>query len=486
MKNKKIGGKMKNTFYVVRVLMLSCFLLILACGENPNIKKGKQFIEIEDFKQAEESFKKAISEEPQNADAHYLLGVLKYDNFGDRESALKEYDMAIKSGLSKSSNRFSERAEYFASKEYWRPAVDHILYAIKTSPENPEFHYRLGYFYYKMDDYDKSNMANAFINSLNYSKSDKYYLEIESIPIIKERLGIRPLTKKGHSMDPIFSFDEEKIYFVMDPTGSKGGYSPPHLSIYCMDIKDNRAELILQHSWGRPSISNNDKKMVIGSILIDLDTNDKTELTHNFPSSSRLSFSIVKSCISPDGKSFVFSSYYYNQGIYLVDINSSKETIIIKEKAFSPSYLSDGNKISFIGEGNFEERRGWGKTIEIVNINGKDRKIIYTASEDQEIYEQFYTKNDKIIFISYIPDYDLRKSTSRGSRLSRFKINIDGSNLEKLNDIAISDIAISDIAKDNKLAVATLDGKVCLYPMYSKDYNRVDLIQALTTFIEIE
>ena len=256
----------------------------------------------------------------------------------------------------------------------------------------------------------------------------------------------------------------------MDPKGSKGSYSPPRLSLYCMDRKDNKAKLILQNSsWERPSISNNNK-MVIGSLLIDLTTDDKTRLTHNLPSPSRYSFSIVKSCISPDGRSFVFSSYDYNKGIYLVDISSSKATIITKEKAFNPSYLSDGNKISFIGKGNFEERHDWGKTIEIIGINGKDRKIIFTASEDQKIYSQFCTKNDNIIFNSFI-----------GSRNSRFKINIDGSNLEKLNDIAIS-----DISKDNKLAVATLDGKVCLYQMDSKDYNREDLIQALTTFIEID
>jgi len=322
-----------------------------------------------------------------------------------------------------------------------------------------------------MKNYIKFGVVFIILLALFITYCSKADLEkAKPIPIIKERQRIIPLTKEGYSMNPIFSFDESKVYFIMDPQSSSG-YSPSRLSLYEIDVNGNNQKLILKGcGWDRPSISKDGKKLITAGINIDLTTGKYTQLKHNLPSPSRYSFSIVNSCISPDGKSFAFSSYDYNQGIYCVDINLGKANVITKEKVFMPSYLSNGDKISFIGKGNFDDSQDWGKTIEIVGINGKDREIIFSASEDQIIYSQFCTKNDNIIFISY----------DEGFRTKRYKINIDGSNLEQLNDIEIS-----DITKDNKLAVCILDNKVCLYQMDSKDYNQEDLIQALSTFVEV-
>jgi Tfp pilus assembly protein PilF len=63
--------------------------------ESPNIVAGRNAIEAKDFKSAVENLKKAVQENPKDADAHTMLGY-SYRKLGTFDKSLEQYQMALK------------------------------------------------------------------------------------------------------------------------------------------------------------------------------------------------------------------------------------------------------------------------------------------------------------------------------------------------------------------------------------------------------
>jgi len=63
--------------------------------ENPNIAAGRKAIEAKDFKVAVGHLTKAVQEEPNNADAHSMLGY-GYRKSGVLDKSLEHYQRALK------------------------------------------------------------------------------------------------------------------------------------------------------------------------------------------------------------------------------------------------------------------------------------------------------------------------------------------------------------------------------------------------------
>jgi Flp pilus assembly protein TadD len=63
--------------------------------ENPNIVAGRNAIDAKDFKNAVAHLTKAVQEEPNNADAHSMLGY-SYRKTGTFDKSMEHYQQALK------------------------------------------------------------------------------------------------------------------------------------------------------------------------------------------------------------------------------------------------------------------------------------------------------------------------------------------------------------------------------------------------------
>jgi Flp pilus assembly protein TadD len=63
--------------------------------ENPNVVVGRQAIEAKDFKSAVDTLTKAVQENPNDADAHTMLGY-SYRKLGTFDKSIEHYQKALK------------------------------------------------------------------------------------------------------------------------------------------------------------------------------------------------------------------------------------------------------------------------------------------------------------------------------------------------------------------------------------------------------
>jgi Flp pilus assembly protein TadD len=63
--------------------------------ENPNVVVGRQAIEAKDFKSAVDTLTKAVQENPNDADAHTMLGY-SYRKLGSFDKSIEHYQKALK------------------------------------------------------------------------------------------------------------------------------------------------------------------------------------------------------------------------------------------------------------------------------------------------------------------------------------------------------------------------------------------------------
>ena len=82
---------MNNYFY----LFISIFLILLACGGDPTIERGKAFLETGDTTSAIQRFQAALKQNPSNDEAYYQLG-LAYEGLGDATQAVNAFKNATK------------------------------------------------------------------------------------------------------------------------------------------------------------------------------------------------------------------------------------------------------------------------------------------------------------------------------------------------------------------------------------------------------
>ena len=71
------------------------FLILLACGGDPTIERGKAFLETGDATSAVQQFQAALKQSPSNAEAYYQLG-LAHEGLGDATQAVNAFKNATK------------------------------------------------------------------------------------------------------------------------------------------------------------------------------------------------------------------------------------------------------------------------------------------------------------------------------------------------------------------------------------------------------
>ena len=82
---------MRNYFY----LSISIFLILLGCGGDPTIERGKAFLETGDTTSAIQQFEAALKQDPSNAEAYYQLGLV-YEGLADTTQANNAFRSAAK------------------------------------------------------------------------------------------------------------------------------------------------------------------------------------------------------------------------------------------------------------------------------------------------------------------------------------------------------------------------------------------------------
>ena len=82
---------MKNYFY----LFIPLFLILLACGGDPTIERGKALLETGDTASAIQQFQAALKQNPSNAEAYYQLG-LAYEGLTDASQAIDAFRNAAR------------------------------------------------------------------------------------------------------------------------------------------------------------------------------------------------------------------------------------------------------------------------------------------------------------------------------------------------------------------------------------------------------
>ncbi|MYC75005.1 tetratricopeptide repeat protein [Candidatus Poribacteria bacterium] len=82
---------MRNSFYP----FISIVLILIACGGDPTIERGKAFLETGDPTAAIQQFEAALKQNPSNVEAYYQLG-LAYEGLGDTTQAVNAFRGAAK------------------------------------------------------------------------------------------------------------------------------------------------------------------------------------------------------------------------------------------------------------------------------------------------------------------------------------------------------------------------------------------------------
>jgi len=98
----KGGVQMKSLLAVITLILGFLFMqagafaaLPKAKAENPNLAAGRKAIEAKDFKSAVGSLTKAVQENPNDADAHTMLGY-SYRKLGTFDKSMEHYQKALK------------------------------------------------------------------------------------------------------------------------------------------------------------------------------------------------------------------------------------------------------------------------------------------------------------------------------------------------------------------------------------------------------
>ena len=390
---------MRNYFY----LSISIFLILLACGEDATIQRGKSLLETGDTAAAIEQFAAALQQNPSNAEAYYQLG-LAYEELGDATQSSNAFRRAVQLA--------PKRAEVALAlgRVYWHKGDRSLALAefqslLSDSPKKEILLQLAGltgdaYHVQRLrtegsDDYEQTFTEKGNIMTFTAKYNDDYSPAISPdgkwVAFASNRLqnaelylidltdrSLRQLTHTDELDEymPTFSPDGRSIAFatertrggMMLPPIQASGSDPSRASIYLMDI-DGRNQRPLVDADGAdraPVFSPDGQKIAFESkaptqeaastpgstenndtleiYVIDIDGTHKMQLTHNDVDDGHPTW-------SPNGKRIAFSSMV--EGIYQIFImdaagGTAKQLTFSGASHYHPTFSSDGKRIIYV------------------------------------------------------------------------------------------------------------------------------------------
>ncbi len=409
---------MNTRFY----LFISIFLVLLACGEDATIKRGKALLETGDTTAAIQQFEAALKQNPSNAEAYYQLGLV-YEELGDTTESSNAFKSAAKLA--------PKRAEVTLAlgRVYWQNGDRSLALAqfqnlLSDSPKKEILLQLAGltgdaYHVQRLrtegsDDYEQTFTEKGNIMTFTAKYNDDYSPAISPdgkwVAFASNRLqnaelylidltdrSLRQLTHTDELDEymPVFSPDGKSIAFVTErtrggmmlPPVQASGSDPSRAAIYLMDI-DGRNQRPLVDADGAdraPVFSPDGKKIAFESkapaqaasstpgsrenndtleiYVIDIDGSNKTQLTHNDVDDGHPTW-------SPNGKQIAFSSMVEN--IYQIFILSAaggaaKQLTFSDASHYHPIFSPDGKRVIYVSNAHNHY------TLWMMNIDGTNK-----------------------------------------------------------------------------------------------------------------
>ena len=409
---------MSNSFY----LFISIFLVLLACGGDPTIERGKAFLETGDTTAAIQQFEAAIKQNPSNAEAYYQLGLV-YERLEDATQASDAFRSAAKLA--------PKRAEITLAlgRVYWHNndrslALVQFQNLLRGSPKKEVLLQLAGltgdaYHVQRLrtegsDDYEQTFTEKGNMMTFTAKYTDDYSPAIspdgkrlafasnrlQNTELYLMDLTTRSLHQLTHTEEldeymPAFSPDGKSIAFVTErtrggmmlPPVQASGSDPKSATIYLMDVDGkNQRPLIdiegaqrapvfspdgqkiafeskapVQETGGGPGSTQNNNTLEI--YVIRIDGTNKKQLTHNDVDDGHPTW-------APNGKQIAFTAMVGDiYQIFSVSAagGTAKQLTFTNASHYHPTFSPDGKRIIYVSNAHNHY------TLWMMNADGRNK-----------------------------------------------------------------------------------------------------------------
>ncbi len=385
-------------------LFISIFVVLLACGGDPTVERGKAFLETGDTTSAIQQFQAALKQNPSNAEAYYQLGLV-HEGLADATQAIDAF---------KSATRLApKRAEITLAlgRVYWHSgnrslARTEFQNLLSGSPEKDILLQLAGitgdaYHVRRIrtegsDDYEQTFTEKGDMMTFTAKYSDDYSPAIspdgqwlaftsnrlQNAELYLMDIATRSLQQLTHTDEldeymPAFSPDGKSIAFVSErtrggmmlPSVQASGSDPRTATIYLMDIDGrNQRPLIdiegaqrapvfspdgqkiafeskapMQETESEPGSTENNATLEIYAIHID--GRNKKRLTHNDVDDGHPTW-------APNGKQIAFTGMV-DDIYHIFSVNADGGTVQRLTYGnigshYHPTFSPDGKRIIYV------------------------------------------------------------------------------------------------------------------------------------------
>ena len=398
-------------------LFIPILLILLACGGDPTIERGKAFLKTGDTTSAIQQFQAALQQDPSNAEAYYQLG-LAYEGLGDATQAVNAFRDATKLA--------PKRGEITLAlgRVYWHSgnrsvALTEFQSLLSGSPKKEILLQLAGltgdaYHVQRIrtegsDDYEQTFTEKGNMMTFTAKYTDDYSPAIsldgkwlafasnrlENAELYLMDLTTRTLQQLTHTDEldeymPAFSPDGKSIAFVSErtrggmmlPSVQASGSDPRTATIYLMDVdgRNQRPLIDIEGAQRAPVFSPDGQQIAFESRtdevpspaenndtleihVIHIDGTNKKQLTHNDVDDGHPTW-------APNGKQIVFTGMV--DDIYqLFSVNAKGGTVkqLTFENAshYHPTFSPDGKRILYVS--NAHNRY----TLWTMNVDGTNK-----------------------------------------------------------------------------------------------------------------
>ena len=391
---------MNNYFY----LFISIFVVLLACGGDPTIERGKAFLETGDTTSAIQQFQAALKQNPSNAEAYYQLGLV-YEGLADAPQAIEAFRSATRLA--------PKRAEITLAlgRVYWHSgnrslALTEFQNLLNGSPKKEILLQLAGFTgdaYHVQrirtegsDDYEQTFTEKGNMMTFTAKYTDDYspaispdgkWLAFASNRLQNAELYLMDLTTRTlqqltHTDEldeymPTFSRDGQSIAFVSErtrggmmlPPVQASGSDPKTATIYLMDVdgRNQRPLIDIDGAQRAPVFSPDGQKIAFESkaptqetesapgstennatleiYVIDIDGTNMKRLTHNDVDDGHPTW-------APNGKQIAFTGMV--DDIYQIfSVNANGGTVQRLTYGnigshYHPTFSPDGKRIIYV------------------------------------------------------------------------------------------------------------------------------------------
>ena len=379
-------------------LFIPILLILLACGGDPTIERGKAFLKTGDTTSAIQQFQAALKQNPSNAEAYYQLG-LAYEGLGDATQAVKAFKDATKLAPKRTEITLA------LGRVYWHSgnrslALTEFQRLLSRSPKKGILLQIAGltgdaYPVQRIrtegsDDYEQTFTEKGNMMTFTAKYTDDYspaispdgkWLAFASNRLQNAELYLMDLTTRTlqqltHTDEldeymPAFSPDGKSIAFVSErtrggmmlPSVQASGSDPRTATIYLMDVdgRNQRPLIDIEGAQRAPVFSPDGQQIAFESrrdevaspaenndtleiYVIHIDGTNKKQLTHNDVDDGHPTW-------APNGKQIVFTGMV--DDIYqLFSVNagggSVKQLTFENASHYHPTFSPDGKRILYV------------------------------------------------------------------------------------------------------------------------------------------